>query len=51
MELYRSSSNVYWHCKYHIVWTPKYLFMNSGNKNLEGAEIFIFYAEQKIARF
>ncbi|MEZ8284201.1 IS200/IS605 family transposase [Vibrio splendidus] len=21
---YRSSSHVYWRCKYHIVWTPKY---------------------------
>ncbi|ENM5739464.1 TPA: IS200/IS605 family transposase, partial [Vibrio cholerae] len=20
---YRSSSHVYWRCKYHIVWTPK----------------------------
>ncbi|EIQ5008554.1 IS200/IS605 family transposase, partial [Salmonella enterica subsp. enterica serovar Alachua] len=24
MGLYRSSSHVYWRCKYHIVWTPKY---------------------------
>ncbi|MDH5908858.1 IS200/IS605 family transposase [Vibrio aestuarianus] len=23
---YRSSSHVYWRCKYHIVWTPKYRF-------------------------
>ncbi|ELJ5910596.1 IS200/IS605 family transposase, partial [Salmonella enterica subsp. enterica serovar Alachua] len=23
MGLYRSSSHVYWRCKYHIVWTPK----------------------------
>lgn len=23
---YRSSSNVHWRCKYHIVWTPKYRF-------------------------
>ncbi|EPE0967514.1 IS200/IS605 family transposase, partial [Salmonella enterica subsp. enterica serovar Kentucky] len=22
MGLYRSSSHVYWRCKYHIVWTP-----------------------------
>ncbi|EGR0499134.1 TPA: IS200/IS605 family transposase, partial [Vibrio cholerae] len=21
---YRSSSHVYWRCKYHIVWTPKF---------------------------
>ncbi|AAF93429.1 transposase [Vibrio cholerae] len=20
---YRSSSHVYWRCKYHIVWTPR----------------------------
>ena len=26
MGLYRSSSHVYWRCKYHIVWTPKYRF-------------------------
>ena len=26
MGLYRSSSHVYWRCKYHIVWTPKYPF-------------------------
>lgn len=26
MGLYRSSSYVYWRCKYHIVWTPKYSF-------------------------
>ncbi|EGR4144171.1 IS200/IS605 family transposase, partial [Vibrio cholerae] len=23
---YRSSSHVYWCCKYHIVWTPKFRF-------------------------
>ncbi|EFH78087.1 transposase, partial [Vibrio cholerae MAK 757] len=23
---YRSSSHVYWRCKYHIVWTPKFRF-------------------------
>ncbi|MEZ8065350.1 IS200/IS605 family transposase [Vibrio sp. FF145] len=23
---YRSSSHVYWRCKYHIVWTPKYRY-------------------------
>ena len=23
---YRNSSHVYWRCKYHIVWTPKYRF-------------------------
>ena len=23
---YRSSSHVFWRCKYHIVWTPKYRF-------------------------
>ncbi|EIA4709824.1 transposase, partial [Vibrio cholerae] len=23
---YRSSSHVYWRCKYHIVWTPKFHF-------------------------
>ncbi|TOD78150.1 IS200/IS605 family transposase, partial [Vibrio parahaemolyticus] len=22
----RSSSHVYWQCKHHIVWTPKYRF-------------------------
>lgn len=26
MGLYRRSSHVYWRCKYHIVWTPKYRF-------------------------
>ncbi|SLY86510.1 IS1004 transposase [Klebsiella pneumoniae] len=26
MGLYRSSSHVYWRCKYHIVRTPKYRF-------------------------
>lgn len=26
MGLYRSSSHVYWRCKYRIVWTPKYRF-------------------------
>ncbi|MDF9345994.1 IS200/IS605 family transposase [Escherichia coli] len=26
MGLYRSLSHVYWRCKYHIVWTPKYRF-------------------------
>ncbi len=26
MGLYKSSSHVYWRCKYHIVWTPKYRF-------------------------
>lgn len=26
MGVYRSSSHVYWRCKYHIVWTPKYSF-------------------------
>ncbi|EPS0031338.1 IS200/IS605 family transposase, partial [Escherichia albertii] len=26
MGLYRSSSHVYWRCKYPIVWTPKYRF-------------------------
>ena len=25
-QRYRSSSHVYWRCKYHIVWTPKYRF-------------------------
>ncbi|EMQ5280197.1 IS200/IS605 family transposase, partial [Vibrio cholerae] len=24
MGVYRSSSHVYWRCKYHIVWTPKF---------------------------
>ncbi|EPN7764811.1 IS200/IS605 family transposase, partial [Vibrio cholerae] len=23
---YRSSLHVYWRCKYHIVWTPKFRF-------------------------
>ena len=26
MGLYRSSSHVFWRCKYHLVWTPKYRF-------------------------
>ena len=26
MGLYRSSSHVFWRCKYHGVWTPKYRF-------------------------
>ncbi|EMO0968652.1 IS200/IS605 family transposase, partial [Vibrio cholerae] len=26
MGVYRSSSHVYWRCKYHIVWTPKFRF-------------------------
>ena len=26
MDDYRSSSHIYWRCKYHIVWTPKFLF-------------------------
>lgn len=26
MGLYRSSSHVYWRCKYHLVWTPKYRY-------------------------
>ena len=26
MGLYRSSSHVYSHCKYHLVWTPKYRY-------------------------
>ncbi len=29
---YRSSSHVYWRCKYHIVWTPKYRFKILRNK-------------------
>ena len=32
MSDYRSSSHVYWRCKYHIVWTPKFRF-----KILKGA--------------
>lgn len=26
MGLYRSSSHVFWRCKYNLVWTPKYRF-------------------------
>ena len=26
MKFYRSSSHVYWRCRYHIVWTPRYRF-------------------------
>lgn len=26
MGLYRSSSHVFWRCKYYLVWTPKYRF-------------------------
>ncbi len=26
MGFYRSSSYVYWRCKYHTVWAPKYRF-------------------------
>ncbi len=35
---YRSSLHVYWRCKYHITWTPKYRFKNL-KRNL-GKELY-----------
>lgn len=26
MSSYRSSAHVFWRCKYHLVWTPKYRY-------------------------
>ncbi|WP_065678281.1 IS200/IS605 family transposase [Vibrio atlanticus] len=43
---YRSSSHVYWRCKYHIVWTPKYTYKIL--KGREGALLFNLYIVQSI---
>ncbi|GIA55101.1 IS1004 transposase [Vibrio cholerae] len=51
---YRSSSHVYWRCKYHIVWTPKFRFkILKGNvaKELNRSIYILRISVIAIARF